>query len=211
MPKVEHKDVDPKRAAEHLRDEVLHIIRAELPKPWQTMSEQEQQRCIDRVESVTRAAVVDVCKAISHQGTMAIAGKMGPLGTDKDGNAKVPITFAGNLEDDEKLGIWDHIGTGVTVVLMDPQAYMVYAEKAAPEPDQPELPVDKPKETPQPHWPTVQQAMKAAEAEEEGAGEIIEEDGEPEADLLDDGEEMSAEEVNELIDIPNPTKQKVAK
>lgn len=203
---IDFMPIDPKRAAEFLRDEMMTVIRAEIAKPWKAMNEEEQEWCAARVEGIAKAAVVHVCDAISRAGTMAIPATMGKLSTDKDGSAVVPVTFHTELTDEEKLGIWDHIKRKIVVVLMDPAEYQGIENKVDVEPDQPTLPVDQPG---QPEWPTVAEAMRDAPDAGDVEGEPAEVDAStPVTNLLDD--DMDEGVAAKMIDLKDPTKKKAA-
>lgn len=209
-------DVDPKFAAEFLRDEVMTVIKAELSKPWKIMNESEQEWAATRIEFICKQAITKVCDAIAKVGTVAITGSMGALATDKDRNPKIPITFGGSLSDAEKLAIWSHIGRSVVVVLMDPQSYQNFKKKVDVEPDQPELPVEEGNK--QPDWATVAAALKDEgpevidvadmnKGDAPDAHEPVEEEV-PEDSLLDDDDDMPAAEVAKMVNIPDPTTKK---
>jgi len=133
--------VDASKAAEWLRDSVLEVIRREQVKPWKTMNESEQEWVAARVEAVAKGAVAKVCDIIAGSGILAIGATMGRLGTDKDGCAESKITFKPDLNDEEKIAIWDHINGKCVVVLMDPTEYSKIERKAVIMKDQPALPL----------------------------------------------------------------------
>lgn len=210
--------IDAKRAAEFLRDEVMTVVRAELSKPWKQMKEDEQEWAASRIEFICKQSIDKVCAAIASAGPMSIGATMGKLGTDKNRNAVVPITFNGNLEDKEKLGIWNHIGRGITVILLDPEEYKTIEKPAQVDKDQPTIPgTDK-----QPDWPKVAEAIRderpdvvdvnslpdLTTPDAEDAGDVGEEIEAPAAEvdsLLD--EEMSPDELAKVVNIPNPVKE----
>lgn len=157
----EIQDINPKDAAQHLRDTFIQFIKSELPKPWQQQNEAEQSRSITRIEYMVQRAVFEVCQAIMTVDTRCIPAKLGKLKTDKDGNALVDVKF-GALEDDQKLGIWDHLGANVTIVLMDANDYNNFRSKVDIVRDEPALPLAD-QETPQPEWNEVSKVLNKAE------------------------------------------------
>ena len=214
------QEINAKYAAEHLRDEVMQILRGEMPKPWQQMSEDEQAIKVHRVEYLCRDAIDRCVNAIAKAGMTSVAATMGKLGTDKDRNAVVPVTIdSAYLSDEIKLSIWKHIGRSVVIVLMDPQEYKNFSKPVDVDADEPPLPLE-PK---QPDWPTVSAAISEPEAGrpikrtpqfDEPDAHIAEDDDEdvqqPATDLLDedDDETTAPDFAKKLIDIPNPTKPK---
>lgn len=213
------KEIDSTKIAEYVRNELLGVIRAEIPKTWAAMNEGEQERLAARIEYLTKEAVRRAVWLISKAGTDTVGAVMGPLGTDKNGNAKTTITFQTNLSDADKLAIWDHIGRNVVVVLMDPEAYMKMDkypvdkdEPPLPLPQQPQAPA--PQEAKQPDWPVVSAAVKRTSPPDDEDAHLAEDDDDdlpppaPADDLLD--EEMDDSEAAKLVNLPNPTKPKAA-
>ncbi len=228
---VNAESVTAKFASQFVRDEILSVIRGELPKPWQQMTEFEQQRVVNRVENIAHGTVRKTVEAIAAFGRNVVIATMGPLSTEKKGVPSVKVTFQSGLEDDDKLAIFDHIGRNIHVVLMDAQEYTHIKDKAHVQKDEPELPISEEK---QPDWDAVAEAVpeEAAPVFEEDAsgpppmpdsakpykykpeeGEdagVIEEEEAPPAparakgadDLLDD--EMDAAEVAKIVNIENP-------
>lgn len=149
-------EVDPTKAAEYLRDEILALARRELNKPWEKMHAGEQENIASRVETMCKATVWHVVQAISGAGREVVKATMGPLAVDKSGNFTSKITF-GALESEDKIAVIDRIGRGIHVVLMDETQYQTYRTKVEIQADQPGLPLDN---EPQPEWPVVAAAIK---------------------------------------------------
>lgn len=213
LEEVDARDVDAKQAAEFLRDEMLRVIKSELPEPWQKMSEAAQERTISRVENIAVNTVHKAVQAIATVGRHVVVGTLGPLSTDKKGNPKLPITIDIGIENEDKLAIWDHIGRSVHLVLMDVGEYTNFQTKQRAEPDQASLPVEPALATEkQPDWAEVGEAISAPPAEtrvqvgkkpDDPDAHEAEDDEDGMDDVVDD--DMSSEEVSKLIDIPNPT------
>lgn len=205
------KEIDSSKVAEYVRNEMLGMIRAEMPKTWSAMNEGEQERLAARVEYMTREAVRRAVWLIAKSGTDTVGAVMGPLGTDKNGNAKTTITFQTNLSDDDKLAIWDHIGRNVVVVLMDPEEY-TKMDKYAVDKDEPPLPLE-PTEPKQPDWPTVSAAVKRTQQPDDEDAHIAEDDDDADIPARDDDlldEDMDDSEAAKLVNIENPTKPKTS-
>lgn len=158
--------IDPKDAAEHLRNNVVQIVRSEMSKPWQAMHQHEQERLVTRIEDICVTAVRKVCDAIASHGKNVVPAAMGALSTDSKGNPAVKLTFStSQLEDEDKLALFSHIGRPVTLVMMDPAEYQNFKTKVSTMPDQHEIPGTAPKGDGQPDWPTVAAAVADPPAE----------------------------------------------
>lgn len=217
--------IDPKFAAEYLRNETLDIIRREMSAAWKALNERQQEDVAARIEHMAKNAVVRCVRAIAMTGKMSIIATMGKLGMDKDRNAVVPFTF-GSVEDDEKLAIWKHVNRQVVVVLMDPEEYNNFETKVEIMKDEPGLPLEDGQEAGQPHWPTVAAAVSDGEAPAPAPAapapkgdahdaHIAEDDdevdaGKPPSDLLDDDldEDGGDTDIAKAVNLENPTKPK---
>lgn len=155
MPTEEVKNVDPTRAAEYLRDEMMSMARKEFQKPWAQMSASDQEWAASRVETMCKTTVWHIVQAISGAGRDVVRATLGPLAVDKNLNFISKITFDA-LADDDKLAVVDHINRGVHVVLMDATEYQTYQSAIEITPDEPKLPLA---DMPQPDWPTVLDAV----------------------------------------------------
>lgn len=209
--------VDPSKLAEWLRDEILSVMRQEQCKPWKTMNQSEQEWAAARIEQISKSCAIKACNIVAQAGSMALNAKMGKLSTDKDNNLESKITFIGDLEDDEKLAVLDHVNSNVVVVLMDHSEFTKIEKRVPIDVDQPTLPgtdvegddnafagSTTEQEQGQPSWPEVRNAISGdGDAPDAAEAEDDEDVAQAASDLLDD-EDMDADEVNRAVDIPNP-------
>lgn len=205
---TDNTEINPKYAAEYLRDEVIALLRTGLPKPWKELSEGQQEEIAARVEYMAKNAIVRVIQTIATVAPMAISATMGKLGTDKDRHAVVPITFGGQLSDDQKLAIWNHIGRQIVAVLMDPEDYNKFQTKVVVMKDEPALPLEG-QQPGQPDWPEVAKAVADAPDAHVAEDDEIDPTVKPPSDLLDDDldEDDGDQDVAKMINLDNPTKK----
>jgi hypothetical protein len=125
-------------AAETMVGDLMQFLIQELkvaPKPWQAMSEEEQQEVIDRSKARVESTVRHCIRLLAAGDRPTLAGQLASI-TMKDGIKAVvelPKHTAARHE------LFDAQGSEVLIVVMAPEVFAGGVDQVQPDPQQPGL------------------------------------------------------------------------
>lgn len=122
-----------KQLGNALLDVIVEALR-DLPRPWVSMTEDQQDEMLERVTKRTREAVKDTIRILATRGTHHVVATVEQITVKK--GAKVVLTVPNKLVDEHLL---ESVGEPVILVLAGELAEADEIEKPAPQPDQPDL------------------------------------------------------------------------
>ncbi len=119
--------IDSETLRGDIRDELLREFK-HMPKSWQTMNEDEQQRCIDRASDIADSLVRKAVDLVASRGLPALPIEVGKITID---GAACKGAFECYADDDNLLRIRHLQGSRAMFVLASPSAFQ--GEKSKPE------------------------------------------------------------------------------
>lgn len=122
-------ELDTTTLSGDIRDAVLTEFK-HLAKPWQTMTEEEQQRCIDRAEYIGRDLVRRAVDLVAMRGLPALAITVGKFTCEA---SEMKGTFEAYASDENLLRIRHLCDRRAMFVLADPEEYLGERKPAEPE------------------------------------------------------------------------------
>lgn len=118
-----------------LRDFMLTHIRT-LKKPWEQLSEAEQQNVIDAVTKNSETVIRNVSKLVASNGFDTVNIVLGKF-TNNKGTVKLEVQAYSTPDNLTKLCV--HGERSAVIVLTDAAEFMGQSSEAKPDPDEPEL------------------------------------------------------------------------
>jgi len=119
-----------------LRDAMLARLKA-MPKPWTTMSENEQREMIGGVERAAAHLISQAVELIAANGQPVIRATVDSCHI-KDG---LKVTLKASLHDAQRHKMTDAVGKSVLIVVADTQPFEGETAPAKPDPQAPPLPL----------------------------------------------------------------------
>lgn len=124
----------PERLFRNIRDEILREFKTG-EKPWQKMNQDEQQRIIDRVESIARGLILEAIDITAARGFDCYDVTLGnfTVKRDSDGIKFIEAKISTQFDAELLASLGKHIGMEVILVARDKADFFKDTTKAKPD------------------------------------------------------------------------------